>query len=106
MSVGRALAVMVAKGICTLEDLDQPTKPWGELEEDRADSARDWGETGWSGRRHPAMPYPNAGTNQPPRNLAREWIAANPKESAELTAAYAAEREANLAAQASAASRR
>jgi hypothetical protein len=78
-SVGEVLARMVARGLLTLEDLDQPTPAWQELEQDRQRSAFSGTSTGWPGRRTPAYGYSDAGTARMPRNLAREWIEAHPK---------------------------
>ena len=70
---------MVARGLVTLEQLDQPTPSWRELEQDRSRSLAADQIQGWPGRRVPAFRYPLAGTAQAPRNLAREWIGANQK---------------------------
>jgi hypothetical protein len=70
---------MVARGLLSLEQLEQPTPAWDELERDRARSALSDPIAGWPGRRSPAFPYPGAGVSRPPRNLAREWIANHPK---------------------------
>ncbi|MCP9841415.1 hypothetical protein KBY93_12335 [Synechococcus sp. J7-Johnson] len=64
----------------TLEDLDQPTPAWEELERDRLRSGMPGLDKGWPGRRSPAMRYPGAGEQRRPRNLAREWIEDNPKQ--------------------------
>jgi hypothetical protein len=77
--VGEGLARMVARGLMTLEQLDQPTLGWAELERDRERSSSSALSEGWPGRRGPAMAYPGAGTARPVRNLAREWIEANPR---------------------------
>ncbi len=81
MSLGLQLAVLVARGLMSLDDLDTATPASRELELDRMRSATDQeGHGGWPGRRSPAMRYPGAGCIQPVRNLAREWIAAHPRE--------------------------
>jgi hypothetical protein len=80
MSLGHQLAVLVARGLFSLEDLDVATPASRELELDRmrsGDGHHGHGG-GWPGRRGPAMRYPGAGCIQPVRNLAREWIAAHP----------------------------
>ena len=89
--VGRMLALQVSKGFFTLEDLDTPSPGYQAIERDRQASRNpcDWsdpsqkkmhrmadGESYWAFPR-PAIEYPPA---KPFRNLAREWIAANPKE--------------------------
>lgn len=78
-SVAEGLARLVARGLIRLEQLDAPTPAWAELERDRQCSASCDLCQGWPGRRTPATRYPGAGTAQAPRNLAREWIEANPK---------------------------
>ena len=81
MSLGMQLAVLVARGLMGLEDLDVATPASRELERDRMRSGDGHhGPSGWPGRRSPAMRYPGAGCIQPVRNLAREWIAAHPGE--------------------------
>ena len=81
MSLGMQLAVLVARGLMGLEDLDVATPASRELERDRMRSGDGHhGPSGWPGRRSPAMRYPGAGCIQPVRNLAREWIAAHPRE--------------------------
>ena len=81
MSLPLQLAVLVARGLMSLEDLDIAPPASRELERDRMRSATDHaGQGGWPGRRSPAMRYPGAGCIQPVRNLAREWIAAHPGE--------------------------
>lgn len=77
MRVGMQLALLVARGRLSLGDLDQPTPSWQQLERDRVRSAMVDLQAGWPGRRSPVMRYPAA---TPYRNLAREWIEANPKE--------------------------
>ena len=79
MTIGMQLALLVARGRMTLEDLDAPTPVWAELERDRLRSGMPNLENGWPGRRSPAMRYPGAGEFRKPRNLAREWIEANQK---------------------------
>ena len=89
--VGRTLALQVSKGLVTLEQLDQPPPGYAYIEEARTASQTpcDWtdekqkvphynleGEAYWTYPR-PTMEYPPA---KPYRNLAREWITANPKE--------------------------
>ena len=81
MSLPLQLAVLVARGLMSLEDLDVAPPASRELERDRMRSATDNAcQGGWPGRRSPAMRYPGAGCIQPVRNLAREWIAAHPGE--------------------------
>jgi len=81
MSLALQLAVLVARGLMSLEDLDIAPPASRELERDRMRSATDHaGQGGWPGRRSPAMRYPGAGCIQPVRNLAREWIVAHPGE--------------------------
>ena len=81
MSLGLQLAVLVARGLMSLEDLDIATPASRELERDRMRSGDGHhAPSGWPGRRSPAMRYPGAGCIQPVRNLAREWIAAHPGE--------------------------
>lgn len=81
MSLALQLAVLVARGLMSLEDLDIAPPASRELERDRMRSATDHvGQGGWPGRLSPAMRYPGAGCIQPVRNLAREWIAAHPGE--------------------------
>jgi hypothetical protein len=90
-NVGRSLAVQVSKGMMTLDQLDQPPPGHEYVEEARTASRNpcDWtnskqtvpyynleSEAIWTYPR-PCMEYPPA---KPYRNLAREWIAANPKE--------------------------
>jgi hypothetical protein len=69
---------MVARGLVTLEQLDEPSPAWKELEEDRRRSLLADSESGWPGRRTPAFRYPGAGTRLKQRNLAREWIESHP----------------------------
>ena len=79
ISVAEGLARLVARGLMTLEQLDAPTPAWAELESDRQRSGSSDLTQGWPGRRTPATRYPGAGNALTPRNLAREWIEANPK---------------------------
>ena len=88
---GKTLAAMVAKGLCTLESLDTPSPGYQLTEKSRTDSRdpldytnekhkvpyynRD-GEASYTYPR-PTIEYPAAPQF---RNLAREWIEANPKE--------------------------
>ena len=69
MSIGRFLAVGTLAGRWTLETFDKPSGQSAVLERDRRLSH--------SGGKGPAMRYPEA---PPHRNLAREWIDANPRE--------------------------
>lgn len=78
-SVAEGLARLVARGLIRLEQLDEPSPAWAELERDRQRSASCDLCQGWPGRRTPATRYPGAGSAEAPRNLAREWIDANPK---------------------------
>lgn len=82
--VGRMLAIGTLKGYWTLEHLDNPSPGWKEIESDRVRSLY----PADSGMGRPTMRYPAAGTRRPYRNLARDWIAANPKEWAELQEAH------------------
>lgn len=61
------LVRMVLEGRCTLEALDQPSPGWMMLQRDAPRLSVDWNLT--------PRPY---------RNLAREWIAANPTEWSKL----------------------
>lgn len=81
IAVGETLARGVIKGLWTLEAIDRPSPGWHEVEQDRARSAvprdtRNPNDT----RSVPTQRYPDAGTYRKPRNLAREWIAANPQQ--------------------------
>ena len=84
--MGRVLAVGVVEGLWRLEDLDEQPCGRRELEDDRARSAypadrtmpREWRRVA------PVIPYPAAGQRLPHRNLAREWIEANPGQWQEL----------------------
>jgi len=94
MSLPLQLAVLVARGLMSLEDLDVAPPASRELERDRMRSATDHaGQGGWPGRRSPAMRYPGAGCIQPVRNLAREWIAGHPGEWQALLRLYQAGRQ-------------
>lgn len=79
-AIGRRLAIGALAGHWQLEDLDTPAPRFEELERDRARSAT----PSPPGRGLPTMRFPNAGTIAQPRNLAREWIEANPEAWAEL----------------------
>ncbi len=90
--LGLQLAALVARGLFSLEQLDELSPAQAELERDRRRSLVTDLATGWPGRRSPAMRYPAAGTVGAPRNLAREWIEAHPRDWAlmlEQTAAAA-----------------
>ena len=78
-TVAEGLARLVARGLIRLEQLDAPTPAWAELESDRQRSGSSDLSQGWPGRRTPAARYPGAGSTEAPRNLARQWIEANPK---------------------------
>jgi hypothetical protein len=94
-SVGETLARMVAGGLCTLEDLDKPSPGWAEVERSRVLSqdpcdftdpyqrvpVKVGDEMHYSYPR-PTMKYP---AREPYRNLARDWIAANPRKWAAMT---------------------
>lgn len=86
-AVGYLLACGVVKGLWSLDQLDKPSPGWDEIEKDRVRSAmpRDT-RNPHDLRRVPAMRYPDAGTYSKPRNLAREWIAANPEQWAAMEA--------------------
>lgn len=83
---GRLLAEGTLKGHWTLEDLDTPPSYWAGLERDRARSFTP--QSPGSGL--PTMRLPDAGQIRPYRNLAREWIAANPGEWQRLMAKHLA----------------
>ena len=70
MNIGRLLAVGTLSGKWNLETFDNPSGQSAILERDRALSHS-------CGGFGPAMRYPPA---PPHRNLAREWIKANPRE--------------------------
>jgi hypothetical protein len=84
MNIGCFLAVGTLKGLWTLETFDKPSGQSAVLERDRVLSH---GCGGFG----PVMRYPEA---PPHRNLAREWIEANPREWEALMSA-ALEQEAN-----------
>ncbi len=78
---GLVLARGVARGLWTLNDLDQPTSSFRRIEADRHRSASPvTGISLYEPKPGPTVRYPGAGTTWPWRNLAREWIAANPRE--------------------------
>lgn len=82
---GLQLARGVVRGLWTLEQLDRPSEAAGGVENDRLASFRpDNRRPPWEPHERPAMAYPGAGTSQPVRNLAREWIAAYPDQWAAL----------------------
>jgi hypothetical protein len=85
-TIGRRLAIGALQGHWTLEQLDAPSSSFDQLERDRARSAT----PSAPGRGLPTMRYPHAGTVGRPRNLAREWIAANANEWTELMQAHLA----------------
>tara|TARA_R110000868_G_scaffold32015_1_gene116843 strand:- start:37 stop:339 length:303 start_codon:yes stop_codon:yes gene_type:complete len=89
--IGRSLAIGILKGLWTLEALDKPSPGWAEIEADRVKSAfpADPAIPKDIRRFGPVMRYPNAGTKLPYRNLAREWIEANPTEWDTLLREYA-----------------
>lgn len=72
---GRLLARYALQGLITLEALDQPTTIWQAMEADRRAVNARAQRLG----RGPAFPPPPEW-----RNLAREWIAAHPKEWEEM----------------------
>lgn len=72
---GRLLARYALQGLITLESLDQPTTIWQAIEADRRAANARAHRLG----RGPAFPPPPEW-----RNLAREWIAAHPKEWEEM----------------------
>ena len=84
MNIGRFLAVGTLAGRWTLETFDKPSGQTAVLERDRVLSHG-------CGGLGPVMRYPEAPAH---RNLAREWIAANPREWEALMSA-ALEQEAN-----------
>jgi hypothetical protein len=69
MNIGRILAIGTLSGRWTLETFDKPSGQTAVLERDR--------KLSYSGGLGPAVRYPEA---PPHRNLAREWIEANPRE--------------------------
>ncbi len=78
---GLVLARGITKGLWTLSDLDQPTSSFRRIEADRHRSASPvTGMSLYEPKPGPTARYPGAGTTWPWRNLAREWIAANPRE--------------------------
>lgn len=94
-SIGETLARMVANGLCTLEDLDRPSKGWEATERDRQLSKDPCdfsspvekvphtsgdGPTYYSFPR-PTITYPDL---PPYRNLARDWIESNPRKWEEM----------------------
>ena len=95
-SVGETLARMVANGLCTLEDLDKPSPGWTEVERSRVLSQDPCDFTNpthrvpchtteagtYYGFPRSTIKYP---AREPYRNLARDWIAANPKKWAAMT---------------------
>lgn len=78
---GLTLARGVVAGLWTLEQLDEPSGMFRELEAERIRSLHPSGTNPMTSRRHgPAVRYPQAEQRHAWRNLAREWIAANPAE--------------------------
>lgn len=76
---GFQLARGVVRGLWSLEQLDRRSAASQDVENDRQASAHpDSSRPPWEAHDGPAMPYPGAGTVAPYRNLARDWIAANP----------------------------
>lgn len=67
--IGRLLAIGVLQGRWSLEDLDNPTQSWLQLEADRRSLNSQASRGGYG------LPYPPPASY---RNLAREWIDANP----------------------------
>lgn len=84
IGTGRMLAEGVLKGRWTLEDLDTPSPGWAPIEAARVRSFT----PGPPGSGRPTMPLPDAGQRRPYRNLACEWIAANPRQWEELMQQY------------------
>jgi hypothetical protein len=81
LAVAETLARGAAKGLWSLEALDKPSLGMDELERDRVKSMVPRDTRNPNDRRCiPTMGYPDAGTYHKPRNLAREWIAANPQQ--------------------------
>lgn len=72
---GRLLARYALQGLITLESLDQPTTIWQAMEADRRAANSRAQRLG----RGPVFPPPLEW-----RNLAREWIAAHPREWEEM----------------------
>ena len=95
-SLGKSLATMVAKGLVTLRQLDEPSDGWKEIERSRIaaqsplDPHNPTQKVPWYNRDHQAyetFPLPTQkvpATRPAYRNLAREWIAANKKEWVQL----------------------
>lgn len=100
--IGRSLARGVCLGWWTLEQLDTPSQDYQKIERDRAASQNPCdarnpherlatypsgsGSEPYMTLPRPSMTYPL--DVAPYRNLAREWINANPKEWAELKLQY------------------
>lgn len=70
-AIGRMLAQGILDGRWQLTDLDKPTPTWTAAEADRRTAIAN------ATRRGYGVPFPPPATY---RNLAREWIEANPKE--------------------------
>ena len=94
-SIGETLARMVATGLCTLEDLDRPSKGWEATERDRQLSKDpcDFSSpvekvpfTSGDGPTYYSFPRPTITYPERPayRNLARDWIEANPRKWEEM----------------------
>ena len=79
--MARMLAIGTLRGLWTLEDLDAWSPSADDLEADRRRSELPQATVqGMTGHSRPVMRYPHAGQYNHPRNLAREWIEANPRE--------------------------
>jgi hypothetical protein len=75
------LAIGTLRGLWALEDLDAWSASSDDLEADRRRSELPQATApGMTGHSRPVMRYPYAGQYRHPRNLAREWIEANPQE--------------------------
>ena len=95
-SLGKSLATMVAKGLVTLQQLDEPSDGWKEIERSRLaaqtplDPYDPTQKVPWYNRDHESyetypLPTQKVPATRPAyRNLAREWIAANQKEWVQL----------------------
>lgn len=81
-NIGKILAMGVLLDRWSLEDLDEPPPQWAALERDRVRSIHpvDLSMPPSLRQRGPVLPCPGAGSVTPYRNLARDWIAANPRE--------------------------
>lgn len=71
----------ILHGYWTLEDLDNPSPGWEELENDRAKSIVPRDHKNPHDRRMvPVMKYQDAGSRRPFNNICRAWVTAHPAE--------------------------